>query len=513
MTVEDQSAAIAFLASPGTHGGERVERIDTHCSILFLAGDRAFKLKRAVRYSYLDYSTRALREAACRNELALNRRTAPEIYLAVRSIARSTDGRLGFDATGDVLDWVVVMRRFDAADTFDRLAESGRLTPELVVELAARVAEFHRTAAVDRDRGGRAALSRIAESNAVNLRDQAPPLDAARVEAVVEGTRRALEKVGALLDRRREAGKVRLCHGDLHLRNVCLFEGRATLFDCVEFSRDLATIDLLYDLAFLLMDLGQRGLTALANALFNRYLDLTGDGGEGLGTLPLFLSLRAAVRAHVEATAGRAQPSAAAAAAQAAAARDYLEAALRLLESEAPSVIAIGGLSGTGKSTIARLVAPAQGRAPGGRVLRSDVLRKRLMGVAPEARLPESAYGEEATARVYRALLDEAGATVAAGQSVVLDAVFARPEERTRAEAVARAAGVPFRGLWLSAEPKLLEARIQARSNDASDATAAVLRRQLAYDCGRIGWVAIDASGDLAATQALAERALAARRP
>jgi uncharacterized protein len=513
MPLEDQREAIAFLTRPETHGAVPVERIDTHCSILVLAGDRAYKLKRAVRFSYLDYSTVALRERACRAELALNRRTAPGLYLAVSAIARAPDGSLAFDGPGEILDWVVVMRRFDEAGLFDRLADAGRLTPVLMRELADHIADFHDAAEIDRGAGGRAGMARVVAGNAENLALHAPPLDPRSVAGLIERTDRALAAVGALLDRRRAAGRVRLCHGDLHLRNICLVDGRPTLFDCIEFSRELAAIDLLYDLGFLLMDLERRGLRPLGNIVFNRYFDRTGEGGEALAALPLFLSVRAGVRAHVEATAGAAQTDRAEAAKRAAAARAYLELASALLEPAPPWLVAVGGLSGTGKSTLAQGLARDLGRAPGARLLRSDVLRKRLMGVAPETRLSPSAYAEPVTARVYAALAEEARATLAAGQSVILDAVFVRAEERAAVAALSRAAGIPFAGLWLAADPAALEARIAARGKDASDATVEVLRRQLGYDTGRIDWARIDASGDAAATLARARDAIAGGPP
>ena len=190
-----------------------------------------------------------------------------------------------------------------------------------------------------------------------------------------------------MLDRRGAAGKVRRCHGDLHLRNVCLFEGKPTLFDCLEFSDELASVDVLYDLAFLLMDLEHRGLADFANLVLNRYLDLTGED-DGLAALPLFLSLRAAIRAHVTAAAMERAAQSAAEPAMAAEARRYLELAAQFLRPRSCRLIAIGGLSGTGKSTLAAALAPCLGA----RVLRSDVIRKRLFGVAPETQLPASAY-------------------------------------------------------------------------------------------------------------------------
>jgi uncharacterized protein len=507
LSAQDQAAVIAFLADPATYGVEAVERIDTHAAIVFLAGDRAFKLKRAVRFSYLDYSTLEARERSCRAELTLNRRTAPELYEEVRSIIRDRDGRLSFGGTGAVVDWVVVMQRFDQDTLFDRMAEGGRLTLPLMLALADQIARFHAEAEVDRAAGGAQGLAASVASDARNLRAAVPEIfEAVAVESLIAAIQAELERAAELLEARRRAGKARHCHGDLHLRNICLVDGRPTLFDCIEFSPTISNIDVLYDLAFLLMDLDARRMDALGNAVFNRYLDLR-DESDGLPALPLFLSVRAAVRAHVAAAAIPQQTGADARRRLRDQAGAYLSQAAELLRSKPSRLIAVGGLSGSGKSSVAYGLAPGLGAAPGARVLRSDVLRKRFFGVDPTQQLPSSAYGEDVTARIYRRMREEAAAALAAGRCVVADALHARPTERQAIADVARAAGVPFVGLWLEAPAEVLAARIAARRGDASDATVEVLKRQLAYDLGPMGWVRIDADRPVEAVIAVARRA------
>lgn len=497
---EPQHDVIAFLSRPESHGqppGTPVDTVRTHASYVFLCGDSALKLKRAVRYSYLDYSTPERRRDACAAELALNRRIAPELYLDVRAIGRGADGGVGW-GRGEPVDWVVAMRRFPDAALFDSMAERGALTAGLMAQLTEVIAAFHAQAEVSREHGGQQAIGRLIADNVVNLAKAG--FDAARIDALRGAQQTALAGLGALLDRRRDAGLVRQCHGDLHLGNICLYGGRPTLFDAIEFDPAIFTIDVLYDLAFLLMDLRHRGLDDFANQVFNRYLDILWD--DGISTLPLFMSLRATIRAHVSRAAGRA-----------AAAMEYFALAGTLLAPVPPRLVAVGGLSGTGKSTLAAALAPRLGVAPGARMLRSDVMRKRLFNVAPTTRLPPEAYDEATARRVFQALADEAVAALRAGHSVVVDAVAARPEQRRAFADVARSAGVPFTGFWLEAPQAALEARIAARRGDASDATVEVLRSQLGYELGSIDWIRLDAAGDRAATAAEARRLLARPGP
>jgi uncharacterized protein len=492
---DDQSAVVAFLSDPASYDDrvDRVDRFSTHISLVFLAGERAYKLKRAVHYPYVHFSTAGKRHRACEAELALNRRTAPQLYLAVRGIGRRSDGKLDWIDHGDVLDWVVVMRRFDQADLFDALAEKDRLDPSLVRDLVDHIAQFHAAAKPRFDRGGAATVAAIEASNDECLRPFAGSLfNAADIARLHAQSRERLALVSDLLDRRRAAGKVRQCHGDLHLRNVCLVDGKPTLFDCIEFSEDLAVIDVLYDVAFLVMDLEHRGLRGLANLAVNRFFDL-GEDDEALLLLPLFLSLRAAIRAHVTATAAEGAMQASKPTNEA---RRYLDLALAMLAAEPARLVALGGLSGVGKSTLARMLAPLLGIRPGARILRSDVIRKRLCGVSPETRLPEAAYSAEISRRVYEVVCRQAKSALRAGYCAVIDAVALTEDERRSFAAVAEEATVPFSGIWLTASPEVMTARLQGRRGDASDATVEVLRQQLAHDPGTMDWTRIEIAGD-----------------
>jgi hypothetical protein len=489
---------------------DRVEVIETHASLVFIAGDRVFKLKRAVAYPYLDFSTADLRRSACEAELVLNRRTAPALYEEVRGLFRGAEGAVSFAPNGEALDWVVVMRRFDQRLLFDALAETGGLDRHIMDQLADHIAQFHASAERRFDHGGATEMAELAE---VQYRCLAAPSRAGfgpdRVQSIRKKWQEQVADLAELLDRRRATGKVRHCHGDLHLRNICLLEGKPTLFDCLEFDEALASIDVLYDLAFLLMDLEHRGLGHFANRVFNRYLDRSEADG-GLAAMPLFLSLRAAIRAHVTATALEHAAHPAARAKMACDAHRYLDLEERFLQPQPCRLIAVGGLSGTGKSTLAAGLAPELGLRPGARVLRSDVTRKLLLGVDPEERLPTTAYTREASARVYDALRRKAAVGLAAGYTVIIDAVALTPEERDSFAEIARAAAVPFSGLWLEARPEAMADRIRGRVRDASDASPEILAEQLRHDMGKIDWTRVDAGGRPEDCLAAARRALAA---
>ena len=510
---EDQSEIIRFLSQPASYRGdtiESVETIATHASVVFLAGDRAVKLKRAVKYTYLDYSTTERRRRACEAELALNRRTAPALYLSATPICRMPGGGLKFNGPGEPVDWVVVMRRFPQDALFSRLAEQGALTTRLAFDLADRIAAFHAIAEAQPDQGGAQGNTAVIQINDENLR-RSPPLGigTADIDRLRDGSRAALAKQAELLDRRRGTGRVRRCHGDLHLGNICLIDGQPTLFDCIEFSDLISCIDVLYDLAFLLMDLRHRGLVRQCGLVFNRYLDLAHDD-DGVPALPLFMSLRAAVRAHVTAAAAAGLETTDLRERKLADARSYFDLAVDLLVPKASHLLAVGGLSGTGKSSVAAALAGELGIGAGARVLRSDVVRKQLFGSSLEERLPAEAYTMTVNERVYATLERRAAALLAAGHSVVIDAVCARPEERAALADLARRSGAGFAGIWLQASEATLRARLAQRGKDASDATPETLQRQLAYDLGIIDWTRIDANQPRDAVIEAARKAIGA---
>jgi hypothetical protein len=491
-----QAEAIALLSDPAAHGGAAVERVDTHISRIFLAGDRAWKMKRALRNNFLDFSTPEKREASCRREMELNAGGAG-FYLGVVPVARGPEG-LTLGGEGEPVDWVVEMRRFDREQELDRLADRDLLTREMMErladDLAARHAQAPPTPGFGDGKETGARIDQIAEALAGAaghgpLAAEAEPWRCAAQAARASQTR--------LLDRRAALGRIRRCHGDLHLGNIVLLDGEPTPFDAIEFNEEIASVDVLYDIALTLADLEMRGRRALAGALLSRYLAWTRDH-EGLALMPLYLSMRGAIRAMAAAGAGQGDLAA-----------HRLAFARRALASPTQArVAAVGGISGTGKSSLARRLAPELAPLLGALTIRSDVTRKRLLGAPPEAPLPKRAYSERVSRRVIARMAWDARRVLRAGWPVVLDATFLGPDWRACARRLAAAEGVAFDGLWLTLPPEEAVRRIEARRGDASDADAAVVRRQAKRQATPRGWQALSADRPLEALAAESRLAL-----
>jgi aminoglycoside phosphotransferase family enzyme/cytidylate kinase len=495
-----QDDIIEFLSRAEAYGVGSVERIDTHISVVFLAGQRAYKLKRAIKTEYLDYSTLDLRRRFCEAEIEINRRTAPDLYLETAPVTRDAAGRLAIAGQGEIVEWLVVMKRFDRGALLDDLARAGRLTPALMLGAADAVAEMHAASPPAARREGTTPLREVIEQNESALFLRAPAnFHASDVTEWSKAAEAALEAASATLDLRAQEGKIRQCHGDLHLRNICIHHGVPVPFDAVEFNDAINTIDVLYDLAFLLMDLDHRGERSLANLTLNRYLGITTDYA-GLPALPLFLSVRAALRAHISAAVADAQPEKRGLDYERksrAEPESYLALARRYLTPADAVLVAVAGLSGSGKSSVARAIAPHIGRLPGAIHIQSDVTRKRLFDVLPEVRLGAHAYDNVTSRRVYALLRERAVTTLKSGFSVVVDATFLDATERVAIEAAAVDAGTRFYGIWLDAPRRVLEKRIGARTADPSDATVEVLADQARATPGKIGWTTLY-SGDSA---------------
>ncbi len=502
----EQQDVVDFLSRPETHAGVPVEIIVTHISRVFLAGDRVYKLKRAVALPYADFSTLEKRRAACETEIEINQRTAPSIYDRVIPVTREADGELALDGDGMPVEWLTGMRRFPADCLFDRLALEGEFTEDLAEATARTVAALHESAPP--------AVAQLAPVSAV-VRGIIGELKAhqqilgAGVDRLAAGLEEAAAAAAPLLQRRISSGFVREVHGDLHLGNIVLLDGQPTPFDAIEFDPALRVIDVFYDAAFLIMDLLHRGLPRQANRFLAAYLQERPDF-EALRLLPLFLAMRAAIRAHVTATRARApeeqgggidpvlQDEAVA----------FLDLAQDCLMPRPPRLVAVSGLSGSGKTTLARNLAPDLGPRPGAVILRSDEIRKRLAGVPATRRLAQKWYRKSVSKEVFRQLAETAQVILDAGHGVVADGVYGEAGQRAEIGTVANTAGVDFCGLWLAADADLRAERVDARRGDASDATAAVALQQKGPPPEDAAWDVVDAGHGAEVTEKAARQVL-----
>ncbi len=483
MDGEGQRPLVRFLGDVANwpETGVRPRHVETHISHLFLGRKLALKMKKAVRLPYLDFSTLRAREHFCRREIEVNTRFSPQLYLGLSRIVRRADGRLALDAAegeGEVVEWLVRMRRFDDDAVLDKVLERGALDEELQQALARAVCAAHRKAPPCRnvDMARRLQLVHAQVRQALLERRQA--LKGEAPESLLTELATRLEEGKALLRERARMGFARRCHGDMHLGNIALWHGTPMLFDAIEFDEELARIDILYDLAFLLMDLVHRGHKEKANALMNRWLALCDDtrNHAAVALLAPMMALRALIRAMV--ALDLADQNARRAARKQEEARAHARSARAMLAPARARLVVVAGLSGSGKTTLARKLAATLAPAAGAVHLRSDLERKVMAGVAESTRLPADAYTPKAARRVYDRLMERAQAALRGGWPVVLDAVFGKREERARVEELARRLGVPFTPLWLHAPLEELLARVRARRGDASDATEEVVRMQ-----------------------------------
>lgn len=466
------------------HPVEAVSLIETHISWVLLTGPYVYKIKKPLDLGFLDFATLDKRHQACLDEVRLNRRLAPDLYLDVVAITGTPDApRLGRD--GAAIEYAVKMRQFPADATLDQADAQGRLAAEQVEAIAASAGRFHlagcERAAPDTPWGSPEAVWRPVEQNflqiASRLRD---PADAARLAALRRWSAAEHERLAPQIAARKRDGFVRECHGDLHLGNLAWDGGRLVVFDCIEFNPELRWIDIASEVAFCFMDLLHRGHRGWAWLFLNRWLEMTGDHG-GLALLRYYAVYRALVRAKVAfIRAGQGGEAGADAAREGG---EYLALAETLTRPAALGLEITHGLSGSGKTTVtdARMQDEAAVR------LRSDLERKRLAGLDALARsgsgVASGLYSADATRHLYRHLADLAAAVLDAGWPVIVDATFTARWQRDLFRELAASRGVAFRILDFPVAEAVLRERIVKRSQqggDASEADLAVLEHQLA---------------------------------
>jgi len=470
----------------GSSSVERVELLETHSACVLLAGDFAYKIKKPVDLGFLDFSTLAARRLCCEEEIRLNRRTAPALYLDVIPITGSAaDPVLG--GAGEPIEYAVRMRRFPQEALLDSMARNGTLPPACIDALGLTLARFHGSlppAGADCPYASSAQVLEAALQNFEQIRSLGGAGEhGAALGGLRDWTAGEHAKLAEVFDARKRDGFVRECHGDLHLGNIVMLDGAPVPFDCIEFNASFRWIDVMNEVAFLVMDLQEHRLPHLASRLLNNYLEACGDHA-GLRVLRFYVVYRAVVRAKVACIRAH-QPGIDAAAAARAGAEYayYLEFAQRVAGASRSGVVAMHGLSGSGKTTIARQLAESLQAV----LLRSDVERKRLHGLGEQARTDsgfgQGIYSAAGTERTYAHLAELARHAIAAGYPVVLDAAFLAAGQRASFRALAHETGVPFAIASCEAPEQTLRERVarrEAQCGDASEAGLAVLERQIA---------------------------------
>lgn len=458
---------------------EPIELIQTHVSYVLLTGDYAYKLKKPVNFGFLDYSTLELRKHFCDEELRLNQRGAGELYLEVLPIT-GDELQYQLGGTGQAGEYVLKMRAFPQESLFISMFEQGQVNESLMEELGRVVAEYHAHAQTNDYIRKFGEVAQVRQSIDENYQQTSKyiggPQSKAQFEETKQYTDRFFEERSQLFNSRIENNWIRECHGDLHLRNICLWHDKILLFDCIEFNEPFRFVDVMYDVAFASMDLEARQRKDLANAFLNTYVEQTGDW-EGLQLLPLYLSRQAYVRAKVNSFLldDPGVPDAVKEEAKATAAAYYRQAS----EYTKPGIgqlILMSGLSGAGKSTVARQLARKEGAIH----IRSDAVRKHLGKIPLQQRGGDELYTAEMTQKTYDRLLSLGILLASQGFTVILDAKYDRSRLRGEAIAQAKSHQIPLQILHCTAPHEVLKQRLQQRTGDIADATADLLASQQA---------------------------------
>lgn len=465
---------------------EPIQLVQTHISYIFLTGDFAYKLKKPVNLGFLDFSTFAKRARFCKEELRLNAAIAPDIYLDVAAVYRHRDTYAvvpaSFASQGnpdEIVEYLVRMRQFPQSALLSRCLERGDFTAERAAELGRVVARFHARAATNdyiRRFGAVSAIRQAIDDNYEHTRQYIGSLQTAdQFERTKAFSDRCLQQ-SDLFAQRQHDDKIRECHGDLHLNNICFWRGQLHLFDRIEFNEPFRFVDVMYDVAFTVMDLDARDRRDLSTTFLNAYLEASGDW-EGARVLPLYLCRQAYVRAKVNSfTVDDSHLDSEGRAAAATDAKRYYRLADDYARPRSGSLTLVCGLSGAGKSTVGRAIA----RRLGAIHLRSDAIRKHLAGIGIEQRGSDSLYTSAMSERTYDRLLALGSDLAARGYPVILDARYPQQARRLAAIATARERDLPLQIVHCTAPLEVLRDRLQHRRGDVSDATADLLTEQQA---------------------------------
>ncbi|TWU13318.1 Phosphotransferase enzyme family protein [Symmachiella macrocystis] len=460
------------------HAADSVELIETHISWVLLAGEFAYKIKKPVDFGFVDFSTLEKRLNCCREEMRLNGRLAPQIYLEIVPAILDETSKPRLFGTGPAIEYAVKMKQFSQDALFDKMLQCGELLPRHIDALAVEVAEFHRTtdvATADEEYGGpQAVWQPVAENFRHIPASSVYPQRTEQVELLHKAAEREFHSRGAVFRRRKSTGMIRECHGDLHLGNMIVLDDNVVLFDCIEFNAGLRWIDVMSEIAFTVMDLEDRGRRDLAYRFLNAYLEQTGDYA-GLEVLRYYLLYRATVRAKVAGLRLAQEPDAKARTADDQLCQSYLDLAEQYLQKPPPRIVLTRGMSGSGKSTVSQELLQILLAVR----LRSDVERKRSF---PDEMAVDERYSDAATAATYRQMCDGVRAAINGGFTAIADATFLSRQRRDEFRDLANELGAVLVILDVTAPDDVLRQRVAARAaagQDVSEAGLSILERQL----------------------------------
>ncbi|MCU0551082.1 MAG: AAA family ATPase [Leptolyngbya sp. Prado105] len=480
MTTTTLPPIVEALLNPGMYDhpvkGE-IELIQTHVSYVFLTGDYVYKLKKPVNFGFLDYSTLDKRKHFCEEELRLNKRGAAELYLGIVPITQDGD-RFVLNGSGEVVDYVVKMQQFPQETLLSAMYDRGELTEQHLLDLAKVLAAFHKSAPTNDYILSFGEVAQIRQAIDENYDQTVGYIGVAQTQAQFDQTKAYTDKLfaesEALFKSRVENKFIRECHGDVHLRNICFWNNKILLFDCIEFNEPFRFVDTMFDVAYIIMDFDARNRRDLSNLFLNAYLEQSGDW-EGLQVLPLYNSRQSYVRAKVTSflLSDPSIPESVKAESKETASR-YYRLSWEYTQPRQGKIVLMSGLSGSGKSTIASKLA----RETGAIQIRSDAVRKHLGGIALDEKGDASLYSAEMTQKTYDRLL-ELGSTLASqGYTVILDAKYDRQALRAPVIEKAQAAGIEIEILHCDVSAEVLRDRVAQRQGDISDADLDVLAQQ-----------------------------------
>ncbi|MDD3669608.1 MAG: AAA family ATPase [Alphaproteobacteria bacterium] len=501
MILETQTDVIAALADPKTYGASKVQIRQSHIAILFLAGQKAYKLKRAVLYPDVDFSTPEKRRLACVWEMKRSAVYAPQLRLKIQSVRRLADGTIVIGGRAGVeVDTLLEMKRIPDRELLNRLLPSPRFDRFEAMTLAEKIAQFHMTAKVCKSQWGAETIQRIILENESVLSCFGDLFNKTAVNALARKSLDVLKAQASLISYRQKTGHVRKCHGDLLLSNIAWDGKDFAFFSPIEYNDTLSCVDTLYDMADLMMDLEAKGLRRLTNMLFNHYMAYMNDMN-GFPLLALYQSIRAASRAAVCAKKSTFMRGAEKRQMRHNA-RVYFDLARHFMTPFKPILICCGGLSGSGKSRIAREIGGLMNPAPGAVILRDDIIKKQMVGLAPHEPFDVRHDTPAFEAVVYEALRQQAKTAIANYSCVIIDALFIKQAERAETEKLAKDMGVPFVGIWAHAPLDIRNERIHNRKRNPSDVSKKrQLERQLKEQIGPVAWKKI--STDVSREQTL----------